>query len=67
MFIEATKEIQFFVVNPAKVIKNQVNVNLKNTFNSGLEELEQEVEFAAWQVIEPNFIHDLSAAFKLID
>ena len=39
VFIEATKEIQFFVVNPVKNIKNQSNVNLKNIFANGLEEL----------------------------
>ena len=48
-------------------MKNQTNVNLKNTFASGLEELDQEIEFAAWQVIDPHFVQELPVALKLIE
>ena len=56
LFFEATKEITFVTVNPAKVMKNQVNVNLRSTFGTSLEDLECDVEFASWQVLEPPFV-----------
>ena len=40
LYIDATKEIDFFVVNPATVAKNQLMVNLKAIFSQTVEEEE---------------------------
>jgi len=66
--LDATSEIEFFVVNPAR--GNQSVINLKTVFTQAVEEsdLEGMTEmFSEWNVVNQHFVSDVAAAFKQIE
>jgi DNA polymerase epsilon subunit 1 len=67
LFIQATKEILFFVVNPANVNKAQGVQNLESIYANTIQELEMKETYADWTVVAQHHLKDLSQALKLIE
>ena len=73
IYIEATNEIDFVVVNP--VLKQrggigQADINLRTVFTQTLDDEGAEdiaSFFTDWQVVNQHFVVELSEALKLID
>lgn len=69
VFCEATHEICFYCVNPALKATMQATgqLNLEAAFTKTLQDLEVEVDFASWQVIDQNSVVELTQAIKLVE
>ena len=63
LFIGATHEFYFFIVNPAmKAIQTQGQINLESAFQKSLQEYGLDVDFSSWQFKEQtNFLNQTSA------
>ena len=69
LFIEATHEVCFYVVNPAlkATMSAQGILNLEGQFAKTLSELQMEVDFSQWQVTDQKSTTELSQALKMIE
>eukprot|EP00347_Sterkiella_histriomuscorum_P016015 403354822 len=71
LFIEQTKEIQFFVVNPVANAKNpalQGQLNYKSLFSNTLQEAGFSTEYINWEISNnQNTYNELNLCLKAID
>lgn len=67
VFVQATKEAQFFVVNPANVNKVQGLQNLESLVENKLAELGRQEQYADWTVTAQNYYKELPQAVKAME
>jgi len=68
LYVDAVRELDFVVVNPARKGQSQLEVNLQTVFTQTLDDVEGVAElFADWRVASQHYVGELSDALKQIE